>query len=63
MNKREATQHAHSVVRKLIESYFDVGQPETDCLDYVGGWKPEDAAVLREAFERVADYHARLGRT
>lgn len=62
MGKRRAMREAHGVVAKLIDSYFDVGQPDENCMDSVAGWIPADQHVLRDAFELIADQHARKAR-
>lgn len=54
LSKRRAKRQACLIAAGLIESYFDVGQPDSDCCDGgVRGWIPEDVAVLTNALEEL----------
>lgn len=53
MNRRQAKREACKVVAAMIDDYFNMGQPETDCDEERGGWRPEDAERLREAFREI----------
>lgn len=64
MNRREAKRAACRVVADMIADYFDVGQPDADCDEERGGWRPEDAPRLRDAFREIeAEMLRRAGET
>lgn len=62
-SRQEAVRTAHRIVAKLIESYFEVGQPDTD--GYEVNASDADIARLRailvkiQAQHRWASRHAR----
>lgn len=51
MNQREAMRRACRITARLIESYFDVGQPHHDVMD--GGESMEDADRLYNALDTL----------
>jgi hypothetical protein len=60
-NQREARRTALSIVAKLIENYFDVGQPDTDAM--IEGVPEADVERLRDALERIRDRMASLSKS
>lgn len=49
------TQVAHGIVYALIESYFEVGQPETDAEEK--GIEADRVEKIRAVLERIRDHH------
>jgi hypothetical protein len=71
MNKQQAKREACSIVALLIENYFDVGQPDTECEEGGGGRVHKhkrrgdedcpDCDRLRAALEAIRDELERRG--
>jgi hypothetical protein len=54
-NQRAAMHRAHAIVANLIESYFDVGQPEADGQE--SAIPDLDVLRLREALQTIQARH------